>query len=76
MGQDDIEPGQLVVKRLRWNADAGLLGLVIGEENGSWLVMWTLEDQRIKFKWHLANALLSVDKSSVEELKRRGKLRP
>jgi len=35
------------------------------------LVMWTREDHRIEFSWHLADALIVVDSKNVEEVMRR-----
>lgn len=70
-----LRPGELVVKRVRWNADADLIGLVIcfcDEIIPEWLVMWSTADQRIRFKWHIKDALLVVDTLSVvEEVRKR-----
>lgn len=70
----DIQPGELVVRRLRWHPESSLIGVVIGHSEGqerNWLVMWTLEDRRVDFSWHLEDALLLVDPSNVNELRKR-----
>jgi hypothetical protein len=70
-----IRPGELVVKRVRWQVGADLMGLVIGNTGlDMWLVMWTTDDQRIRFKWHLADALMVIDPNNVASVKRRGSL--
>jgi len=73
---EKIVPGDLVVRRIRWHVDANLMGLVIGRENGSWLVLWTTGDQRSEFKWHLPDALQVVDLRDVPDLAARGSLHP
>lgn len=71
-----LKPGDLVVRKQRWSIDASLIGIVIGEENGSWLVLWTLSDKRNEFKWHLGDALLVIDALNVPEVSERGDLKP
>jgi hypothetical protein len=63
-----LKPGELVVRRLRWSFDAHLMGIVIGHDNDSWLVLWTMGDKHSEFKWHLADALLVVDRDNVPEV--------
>ena len=65
-----MQPGELVVKRVRWHADANLVGVIVSVEPGNVLVLWTIGDQRSRFKWHPPDALLEVD-SHMEEVKRR-----
>jgi hypothetical protein len=73
-----IQPGELVVRKLRWKVDANLMGIVIGhdaaedERERSWLVLWTMGDRRVEFKWHLADALLVVDETNAAGLSGRG----
>lgn len=71
-----LKPGELVVRRVRWHVDANLMGLVIGEENGSWLVLWTTGDRSSEFKWHLPDALQVVDLSNVPNISGRQALHP
>lgn len=64
---------------MRWNAHASQLGLVIGgdeRDDRSWLVMWSIEDRSVRFSWHLADALLVVDSTTVPQLQKRRGLTP
>ena len=69
-------PGDLVVRSQRWNLVSNLLGIVIGEDDGSWLVLWTAEDERTEFRWHLADALLVVQPDGVTDIGKRRALQP
>jgi len=71
-----IKPGELVVRKQRWHVDANLMGIVIGQENDSWLVLWTTGDRRSEFKWHLGDALLVVDFGNVPGIAGRRTLHP
>lgn len=71
-----ILPGELVVRKQRWHVDANLLGIVIGKENDSWLVLWTTGDRQSKFQWHLPEALLVVDTIDLAGIAGRGTLHP
>ena len=68
-----LQPGELVVRRVRWQVDADLMGLVIGNTQGARgvLVMWTTGDQRVKFSWHLEDALLAVHPDNLSEVRSR-----
>jgi len=69
-----VQPGELVVKRVRWSVDAECMGFVVAHAAGDvdeCLVMWTMGDQRIMFKWHLTDALMAVDTSNVAEVRGR-----
>jgi len=67
-----LRPGELVVRRIRWKVDAGLLGLVIGCDQHNWLVLWSSHEiDRTSFRWHLADALEVVDSSNINELRKR-----
>ena len=82
MGQP-LQPGELVVRRVRWHKDAALTGIVIGntyaplekeppaDEVRTILVMWTTDDNRIKFTWHLPDALMVVKPENLAELRSR-----
>jgi hypothetical protein len=72
-----LKPGELVVKRIRWQVDADLMGLVIGRDaEDNWLVLWTTGDKQTKFKWHLADALQVIDLNNVPSVAERGSLKP
>ena len=70
-------PGELVTKRLRWHEDASLVGLVVGHtaevdaSTKNILVLWTLADQRVKFRWHLSDALMVIDANNIAEVRKR-----
>lgn len=78
MGQP-LNPGELVVRRVRWKIGSDLIGIVIGNTQESAelpdlkdvLVMWTKEDRRIEFSWHLADALLVVDSTNMGVVRQR-----
>jgi hypothetical protein len=74
-----VRPGELVVKRERWQFGSDLTGIVVGCDdltfaNTVWLVMWTLADRRIDLKWHLALSLEVVDAHNVADVSRRRSL--
>lgn len=72
-----LKPGELVVRKQRWHVDAALMGLVIGKgHDDNWLVLWTTEDKRTEFKWHLGDALLVIDLNNVIGVAERGSTRP
>jgi hypothetical protein len=74
-----FQPGELVVRRVRWHADADLIGIVIGntQESTNWpdlmdvLVMWTKADRRVEFTWHLPDALMVIEATNVQEVRSR-----
>ncbi len=71
-----LQPGELVVRRVRWQVDADLMGIVIGNtpempSSKDVLVMWTTGDQRVKFSWHLEDALLAVGPGNIAEVRGR-----
>ena len=73
MGQP-LQPGELVIKRVRWQVDADLMGIVIGQDQEPvprWLVLWTTGDRRVRFKWHLPDSLQVIDSQNVNELRSR-----
>jgi hypothetical protein len=72
----DLTPGSLVVRKQRWHVDANLMGIVIGQENDSWLVLWTTGDRRSEFKWHVGDALLVIDPLNVPQVAVRRDFRP
>lgn len=72
-----LNPGELVVRKMRWHVDANLIGFVVGhivegpKNDKNVLVLWTTNGQRVKFLWHLFESLLVVDFQNVEEVRRR-----
>jgi len=69
-----LKPGELVVRKQRWHVDANLMGIVIGKDDDSWLVLWTLEDCRTEFKWHLGDALQVIDLVNAPTVAERGSI--
>ena len=62
-------PGELVVKRIRWSVDAQHVGIILGTcGKEEWLVMWTTDDNHIRFDVHITDALLTVDDTSLKEI--------
>lgn len=69
-----LNSGDLVVLRVRWNASAGQVGLVVGSdslEDQSWLVLWTTGDLTSKLTWHLSDALLVINDENFSIVKDR-----
>lgn len=72
-----LRSGELVVLRVRWNASANLLGLVVGqdwEKDPKWLVLWTTGDRLTQLAWHLADALLVIDDTNLAAVRGRCQL--
>ena len=68
---DELQPGELVVRRIRWGVDAQQLGLVIGRSSDSeWLVMWMI-DSAIRFKLHNPDALMVVNDDNLPQVGKR-----
>jgi hypothetical protein len=69
-----LQPGALVVRRVRFRPNADVIGIVVGHKLGRWeecLVMWTTGDQRVEFGWHLTDALISIDQVTGAGLRSR-----
>lgn len=61
-----LQPGELVVRRIRWGVHAQQLGLVIGCVGfDEWLVMWVIDSPGLRFDMHLGDALLVIDDDNM-----------
>jgi hypothetical protein len=65
-----LQPGELVVKRVRWSIHSRRIGLLLGKKNNEWLVMWnTLEESgEIQFETHIDDALLVIDEHTSSKI--------
>mgnify|MGYP001558960396 CR=1 FL=1 len=75
-----VKPGQLVVKKIRWELDSIMLGVVVSIDASAknlpparreCLVMWTGNNKEPRLTWHYASMLLPVNDTNVEEIKLR-----
>lgn len=58
---ESICPGKLVVRRSRWSIDGLCLGIVLGQRDDEWTVMWTSVSQLTTIGLHIEDALLVID---------------
>lgn len=71
-----MQPGELVVRRIRWDMNAQQIGIVICNDNvlerSLSFVMWSTPKDRIKLSWHLDDTLLILDDQTIiNEVKKR-----
>ena len=65
--------GQLVVLKNRWNIQSTRIGVILEYDNSIddvVLVMWT-DNDGIKLKYHLIDALIQVNELTSERIKER-----
>lgn len=68
------KPGDLVVSRVRFALHSRQVGIVVGGFEPTkpvlWLVMW-VDEGRVKFSWHVDDALLVVDDTNMHNVEER-----
>ena len=65
--------GALVAKKIRWNLNSHILGIVVSQSNSEedcWIVLWNNEGA-YKLQEHLSNALIDLESLTDEALKAR-----
>ena len=65
-----LQPGELVVKRVRWSIHSRRIGLLLGKNNNEWLVMWSAHEDpcEIQFGTHIDDALLVIDEHTSSKI--------
>lgn len=65
-----FQPGELVVKRVRWSVHSRRIGLLIGKTNTEWLVLWCAHEDsdQIQFSTHIDDALLVIDENTKSKI--------
>ena len=62
----------MVVRRVRWGVDAQQLGIALGYVfEDTLVVMWCIDQHKVRFDHHLSDALLTVDEGNLSNVKGR-----
>lgn len=71
----NVQPGDLVARRLKWNVRATEVGVALGlvdEELDEWYVMWSTGDSSYTLDTHIGDALMIInDPEQLREVRSR-----